>query len=1111
MNNLSGTVTVAAGATLDMGSNNLSSLIINASGAGVGAQRCHSGELCSNAAVAWGPSVVNMTGNLTIGGNNRWDIRQGANQFNVTTTNNTLTKVGAGFTALVGTTVSPNLGDIYILGGKLSVENGSTLGNTNNTVYIGSSGALDFYGETVPFTKNIVITNNGNGSITGSGGTGPGNNVILSPLLFTNGNTTITISGGPLTFGTPINIPSGCTLNNDGNYYNTYYYSNVISGSGTFYQQYQTYINLYASNTFSGTITVPYCNAGNAGAGTILRLIGNGSISQAPNIIIQGVTAGQAWAGTLDVSGRVDGTLTLSPNQTLRGDYGSRVIGTVVVGPGSTIWPGGDNNTNFTPYIAPTNFPNLTVSALTMNGGVLSFDVLTTTNDQIIVSNTLSLTGGGAIRVVYPSLNTGRYHLIKFGSKTGSVASLKLALNGPHYTAHLDDTNTPNWVDLVIDSNVVIPPQPLVWAGDGVNNYWDSDLSTNWLNAGAPAQFFGGDNVNFTDPGTNPVVNMVSSLSPGSITVNSAANYIFGGSGTITGTTSLLKTNTGTLTVSNANTFTGGTVINGGTLVMANAGALWNNSNSVASVANGGTLDMAGSNPNAMTINLSGAGVGGNGALVSSYVAPGVSPNTSGPSVVNLAGSATIGVTSSNRFSLRNGLHTLNCPTNAYSLTKVGTGYVDLYTTLVSSNLGDVYVLGGILGYQGSCTGLGNPTNTLYIGTNGILEMYSSSVPLNKNIVCSNGASIQPDNGGGTSGTTPTTVNIISGPIYLAGPNGVANPAQINCNYNNGCAISNSISGPGGLTFNYNAYNRLYAPNTYQGDSSILGGVYLFANSSIVSTNNIYINAGPLWLTNNASVGTSTTYINDNYGGLIVGGAGNLSFGLMRVGGALLDVSGRTNGTLTLTSNEVLRVDNGAAINGNIVAGSGSVVSPGGSGYIQNGGVFTNALTFQSGSTYLAEVSLTGGVTNNDAIKVLGTVTYGGTLQMANIGNTNLTVGASFKLFTATNYLNNFSNIVDATGTTWSFTPATGIATVTALPPTVNTNPATANFRGAFSGGALHFTWAPDHLGWQLYTNAVGLTATNSWFPLAGSANGTNATININPAHPNVFFQLRYP
>jgi len=75
----------------------------------------------------------------------------------------------------------------------------------------------------------------------------------------------------------------------------------------------------------------------------------------------------------------------------------------------------------------------------------------------------------------------------------------------------------------------------------------------------------------------------------------------------------------------------------------------------------------------------------------------------------------------------------------------------------------------------------------------------------------------------------------------------------------------------------------------------------------------------------------------------------------------------------------------------------------------------------------------------------------------------------------------------------------------------VNTNPATANFKATLAGGSLTFTWAADHTGWQLYTNAVGLNATNSWFALAGSGSVTNEAIPIIPANPNVYFQLRYP
>jgi hypothetical protein len=79
----------------------------------------------------------------------------------------------------------------------------------------------------------------------------------------------------------------------------------------------------------------------------------------------------------------------------------------------------------------------------------------------------------------------------------------------------------------------------------------------------------------------------------------------------------------------------------------------------------------------------------------------------------------------------------------------------------------------------------------------------------------------------------------------------------------------------------------------------------------------------------------------------------------------------------------------------------------------------------------------------------------------------------------------------------------------------VSTNAATVNFKATVAGATgsqtMNFNWAPDHQGWQLYTNAVGLTATSSWFPVPGSATVTNESLAIDPKHANVFFQLRYP
>lgn len=85
--------------------------------------------------------------------------------------------------------------------------------------------------------------------------------------------------------------------------------------------------------------------------------------------------------------------------------------------------------------------------------------------------------------------------------------------------------------------------------------------------------------------------------------------------------------------------------------------------------------------------------------------------------------------------------------------------------------------------------------------------------------------------------------------------------------------------------------------------------------------------------------------------------------------------------------------------------------------------------------------------------------------------------------------------------------------------PIVNTNPATANFSFTVTGGGgggggaetMNFFWAPDHLGWRLYSNSVGLTSTNNWFPVAGSGAVTNESSTIDTSKTNVFFRLGYP
>ena len=75
-------------------------------------------------------------------------------------------------------------------------------------------------------------------------------------------------------------------------------------------------------------------------------------------------------------------------------------------------------------------------------------------------------------------------------------------------------------------------------------------------------------------PVNNTNITLTGSLSPSSIVVNnSAVDYSISGPGKSTGATSLTKSGTNTLTINNANGYTGGTTISGGTISLNNSTA----------------------------------------------------------------------------------------------------------------------------------------------------------------------------------------------------------------------------------------------------------------------------------------------------------------------------------------------------------------------------------------------------------------------------------------------------------------------------------------------------------------------------------------------------------
>ncbi|HTR43227.1 MAG TPA: autotransporter-associated beta strand repeat-containing protein [Pseudomonadales bacterium] len=222
-----------------------------------------------------------------------------------------------------------------------------------------------------------------------------------------------------------------------------------------------------------------------------------------------------------------------------------------------------------------------------------------TTHPALYVSQGTLALGGNTFTVNNTSgtpLGAGTYTLIQVAS--GNITSSgNLAANVTGSGVASGNTGTiqvsGGQVNLVV---AVYVPNHLVWQGGNPNNNWDVNTTPNWLNGGVASVFNNSDFVTFDATGAaHPNINLVGALipnnAPGSIIVDTtAANYTFGGSGAIGGTANLTKMGTGTLVISNLNSYLGSTVISNGTIQVGINNALSGNSD--VTINNGAAVDL---------------------------------------------------------------------------------------------------------------------------------------------------------------------------------------------------------------------------------------------------------------------------------------------------------------------------------------------------------------------------------------------------------------------------------------------------------------------------------------------------------------------------------------
>ena len=195
-----------------------------------------------------------------------------------------------------------------------------------------------------------------------------------------------TVSSPTITLDTTV-LPSSVTNSSGKNY--TISGSGKISGTAGLTKAGSGTLTLATPNDFTGDTTV------SAGA---LALSGSSSLATSPNIVV-------GPAGTLDVSGRSDGTLTLASGQTLKGR--GTIVGVVAVASGSTLAPGTSVGTL-------TN----TGAVLLQGGGTNVVEVIDAPNSAGVGYDTLSVTGDIGVQA-----DSGNPFTVRLLSRDGAGAA----------------------------------------------------------------------------------------------------------------------------------------------------------------------------------------------------------------------------------------------------------------------------------------------------------------------------------------------------------------------------------------------------------------------------------------------------------------------------------------------------------------------------------------------------------------------------------------------------------------------------------------------------------------------------------------------------------------
>ncbi len=778
------------------------------------------------------PSVVTPA-SITVSGDYSTYVFSGAGGISGATG---LDKLGTG--SLQVDTSNDFLGDVVVSGGILSANNVKALGATNGgTLVFGSAStlALGITGGTgIAVTgESVTLSGSGYGGALGAlrgAATTAGANVWAGPVIIgdstarigTEDGGNLTVSGNitdkgsayPLLFRAGMN--STLVISGVSNYWGG---NTTVFGTDS-----SSVVQLGADNAFptnslllvGGNATLDLKGFSQTSAGLALATGGNTTppvvtSSASLTILTLNPAANQTFPG--DITGSISVVKAGTNTQTFTGATLS-YSGTTLVSGGQLNLAGVGTMASAVTVVAGATLggEGITSGTLTLNANsIVSVDA---TTPGAFTARTISASSS-PIYVSFPTAPPAGTPVVVLSSSSsisGSPANFQaLGVRGGSFS--LANGNR----DLMYTASPT--STTVTWKGDSLTNptFWDI-LTTNWTSAGKSDRFFNGDDVMFSDSATSFSVSIQgSSVSPASVTVDNSANAYTIAGGAITGTGGMTKTGSGSLTMASANSYTGETIIKGGTLI-AQSGAALGTVEGGTTVTNGGTLDVGGMNLGAEVVSVSGAGVGGNGVIV----------NNSGTDQINalqqvvLLGNATFGAAA--RWDLRGTGNTLDM--GGFTLTKTGTNLVALVGSAIY-NPGNIRIAQGTLGLHLATDLGGSAANTVTVQNGGTLNFYSCPSPNAWTLALENGSTYFSSVGG-------VGMNNWSGPISLQG--------SATLLANSPFDMTGDITGAGSITKTGAAVANLMA-NKYTGNTTVNEGrLYVqlptFATNAVVTVAN---------------------------------------------------------------------------------------------------------------------------------------------------------------------------------------------------------------------------------------------------------------------------------